>query len=124
MAIPASDRGRAAEPTGDLERRDELARVTRRVLRGVHQEAEHGRRQRGSPDRTNLAQRGYRRSAELLERSVDRRGRRLLELGGALPGTRLALTGEPGELLRRQPLAARVGQQPIEAAGQMAHVKS
>jgi hypothetical protein len=113
----------SAETTDYFQRGDELSRVPRRVLGGVRQEADDGGRQRCPADGAALTERRGRGPAELVERATDRSRC----LGGELADrllSRLTLSAERGELIRGEPLAARVREQPVEAPGQVPKVES
>ena len=92
------------------------------MLRGVDDQAEHGRRQRGAADGADLAVGRGRRVAELTDGAVDPRLGLRDELVGA--GARLALARERAELRWGEFLSTGIRQEPLQAAGEVAQVKA
>ena len=109
----------------DLRGCDGLSHVAQRVLRPMKQQAHDRRRQLRPADGSSVGERRLGGGAQLSEGTLDGIG----EAGDqALPCARLsirfALRGESGLLLGRQPLAARIRKQPVEASTRVSRVKS
>ena len=115
--------------TLDADRDQQLAEVAHGVLGGVHEQAEGGRRESGAADVAGLAEGALVGGAELGECMVDlavegvHQGGDGGRVGGA-GGRCHAFGGEGGELGVGERLAARVGQQAVEDAGEVLQVEA
>ena len=96
-----------------------------RVLGGVKHQTEHRGRKPITADFASLIERAERRRPNLVQRAIDRRLRRADQRVGPFGWTAaLPLIGQRLTLRGAQLLAARVCQQPIEAAGQMLQMET
>lgn len=116
---------RRSESLHDLRGRDDLPYVPLRVFGGVNQQAGDSRRQLQATHPARFQESRFGSGAELREgvldlplKGEDERGR----LGGREPGVDLLLKERP--LLRREPLATGIGEEPIEAAGGVTNMEA
>ena len=110
---------------GSLGSRDDLSGVALGVLGGVKEQSDDGRWKSRTADRPRLVERIERGRPNLVERSIDRARRRSHqrhELIAWEPRTLFLIKRR--SLVTRQALAARIGEQAVEAAGQVAEMKS
>src|SRR4051812_2277181 len=94
------------------------------VLGGVNDEAERGGGEPFAADFTGSEESGFRYGSEIGNGGVDA-GLESLQQRGELRPVVVdgALGGESGELIGAETLASRVGQQPLEASGQMSEME-
>jgi hypothetical protein len=96
-----------------------------RVLGGMDQQSQHGRRQLEPADSSRFAKRRLRGGAELLQGAIDLALEIVCQLDrqrGRSSGLRFVREERP--LLRREGLAAGIGEEPIQAAGGMADMET
>jgi hypothetical protein len=100
-----------------------LADVPHGVLGTVSQAAEDGGRQLRPSDPSKIAERGNVDSFELVDRRFDACVQSRQHRGNIGRGEHIAFSPHRCELLRRQRVAARVGEEPIDYARHVPDVK-
>ena len=101
----------------------ELADVAHRVFRAVHEAADNGRGELAPADAAKVAEGRDIDGAKLRDGCVDASGQRSQNRGDVRGGKLLPFRLDRGELFGRQRLPASIGEEAIDDAGDVPHMK-